>query len=76
MTLLEQIQMRLRDLPPEKQGEVLDFITFLQLRTASNSRPAASRSLRRHPAFGSWRGRKVNALEYEQKLRAEWDQRP
>ena len=76
MTLLEQIQMRLLELPSERQGEVLDFITFLQLYTVPQSRPAASRSLRRHPAFGSWRGRKVNALEYEQKLRAEWDQRP
>ena len=76
MTLLEQIQMRLRDLPPEKQGEVLDFITFLQLCTVSPSRPETARSLRKHPAFGSWRGRKINALEYEQKLRAEWDQRP
>jgi hypothetical protein len=30
MTLLEQIQNQLRQLPPEKQGEVLDFVSFLQ----------------------------------------------
>jgi len=30
MTLLEQIQQNLLRLPPEKQGEVLDFIVFLQ----------------------------------------------
>src|SRR6266508_267012 len=32
MTLLEQIEEQLRVLPPEKQEEVLDFITFLQQR--------------------------------------------
>ena len=31
MTLLEQIQQQLRTLPPEKQGEVLDYITFLKM---------------------------------------------
>jgi len=30
MTLLEQIEKQIRVLPPEKQVEVLDFITFLQ----------------------------------------------
>ena len=30
MTLLEQIEEQLRVLPPEKQEEVLDFITFLR----------------------------------------------
>jgi hypothetical protein len=29
MTLLEQIESQLRQLPPEKQHEVLDFITSL-----------------------------------------------
>ncbi|MEW5830092.1 MAG: DUF2281 domain-containing protein [Chloroflexota bacterium] len=43
MTLLEQIEKQLRVLPPEKQGEVLDFITFLQERTRSaQSIPAES----------------------------------
>jgi hypothetical protein len=32
MTLMEQIQKQIRQLPPESQREVLDFITFLQLR--------------------------------------------
>lgn len=72
MTLLEQIQQQLRSLPPEKQSEVLDFVSFLQQK-AAQSQPAQRRSLRKHPAFGSWRGRKINALEYEQNLRAEWD---
>ncbi len=73
MTLLEQIQSQLRQLPPEKQSEVLDFVTFLQHRLALSPRPALGRSLRKHTAFGSWRGRNINALEYQQKLRAEWD---
>jgi len=33
MTLLEEIQQRLNNLPLEKQSEVLDFITFLQQRS-------------------------------------------
>ena len=32
MTLTEQIQQQAGTLPPEKQSEVLDFITFLQQR--------------------------------------------
>jgi hypothetical protein len=32
MTLAEQIQYQLNDLPPEKQVEVLDFIAFLRQR--------------------------------------------
>ncbi len=35
MTLTEQIQKQLNKLPPEKQSEVLDFITFLQERARS-----------------------------------------
>jgi len=75
MTLAEQIQKYVNQLPPEKQSEVLDFVTFLQKRVGV-SQPARRRSLRRHPAFGSWRGRKIDALAYEQTLRAEWDSRP
>jgi len=75
MTLLEQIQSQLRQLPPEKQSEVLDFVTFLQQRLGVSSQPAKGRSLRQHPAFGSWRGRKIDALKYQHNLRAEWDSR-
>ena len=41
MTLLEEIQRRLTNLPPEKQSEVLDFIAFLQerARLAVNPEP-------------------------------------
>ena len=31
---------------------------------------------RNDPAFGSWKNRDVNAVEYQRKLRAEWDERP
>jgi hypothetical protein len=75
MTLAEQIQKYVDQLPPEKQSEVLDFVAFLQKRLAA-SQPARRRSLRKHPAFGSWRGRKIDALAYEQALRAEWDSHP
>ena len=30
---------------------------------------------RKHPAFGSWKGPKVDSVEYQRKLRAEWDHR-
>jgi hypothetical protein len=74
MTLLEQIQQQLRNLPPEKQMEVLDFVTFLQQRAAAAGQPGKSRSLREHPAFGSWGERNIDALAYQQTLRAEWDE--
>lgn len=72
MTLLEQIQQQIRRLPPEKQKEVLDFAIFLQKQLASK-RLAKMDTLRKHPAFGSWRGRNIDALKYQQTLRAEWD---
>lgn len=75
MTLLEEIQSQLTKLPPEKQSEVLDFVTFLRERVTTR-RPIPGRSLRQHPAFGSWRGRGLDALDYEQSLRTEWDARP
>ena len=74
MILAEQIQNQVRQLPPEKQGEVLDFVIFLQ-KQAAISRPIQGRPLRKHPAFGSWRERKIDSLAYEQQLRSEWDSR-
>jgi len=71
MTLLEQIEKQLRVLPPEKQAEVLDFITFLQQR-AGVSASTKQRSLKKHAAFGSWKHRKIDAIKYQQDLRAEW----
>jgi hypothetical protein len=68
MTLLEQIEKEIRVLPPEKQAEVLDFITFLQQR-AGVSQLGKHRSLKQHPAFGSWRHRKIDAVKYQQNLR-------
>ena len=74
MTLLEQIQQQVRQLPPEKQTEVLNFTAFLRQQLVHMRRPR-SRSLRQHPAFGSWRERQIDALHYQQTLRAEWDPR-
>jgi len=71
MTLLEQIEKQLRVLPPEKQNEALDFIKFLA-HQAGIPQPAKQRSLKKHAAFGSWKHRNINAIEYQQKLRAEW----
>jgi len=75
MTLLEQIQNQLRQLPLEKQGEVLDFVSFLQQQLTVAPQRAKQRFLRKHPAFGSWRGRKIDALKYQHDLRSEWDER-
>lgn len=71
MTLLEQIEKEIRVLPPEKQAEVLDFITFLQQRAGASS-PAKHRSLKKHAAFGSWKYRNIDAVKYQQNMRAEW----
>ena len=71
MTLLEQIEREVRVLPPEKQEEVLDFITFLQQRSGV-TQPARRRSLKKHAAFGSWKHRKIDAVQYQKNIRAEW----
>jgi hypothetical protein len=65
MTIAEQIQRYVNQLPPERQTEVLDFVAFLQKQVAT-SQPAKQHTLREHPAFGSWRNRKIDALAYEQ----------
>jgi len=70
MTLLEQIEKQLSALPPEKQSEVLDFITFLQQRVSA-LQPIKHRSLKKHSAFGSWKNRKIDAVKYQQSLRGE-----
>jgi len=75
MTLLEQIQNQLRQLPPEKQSEVLDFVSFLRQQRTTAPQRAQQRPLRQHPAFGSWRGRQIDALRYQHNLRSEWDER-
>ncbi|MEW6285040.1 MAG: DUF2281 domain-containing protein [Chloroflexota bacterium] len=71
MTLLEQIEKQLSSLPPEKQSEVLDFIAFLQQRM-KDSQPVKRRSLKEHAAFGLWKNRNIDAVKYQQSLRAEW----
>ncbi len=72
MTLTEQIQKQVKALPPEKQSEVLDFVTFLQ-QQAEPSQSVKQHSLKKHAAFGSWKNRKIDAVQYQQNLRAEWD---
>ncbi len=72
MTRIEQIQQQLKLLPPEKQNEVMDFIAFLQQRIASKQ-SKKQKSLRTHPAFGSWSERNIDALRYQDSIRAEWD---
>jgi len=71
MTLIEQIEKQLHGLPTEKQTEVLEFILFLQQRAAMS--PKAKRpTLKKHPAFGAWQARQIDALAYQQDIRAEW----
>ena len=71
MSLLEEIEKQLNDLPLEKQDEVLDFIAFLRQRTAT-SQKEKQRSLKKHPAFGAWQNRHIDAIAYQQEIRAEW----
>lgn len=73
MTLLEQLQKEIQHLPLEKQGEALEFIRSLQKK--SRPKPTGKISLRKHPAYGLWRGRNINALDYQQKVRTEWETR-
>jgi hypothetical protein len=41
MTLMEQVQEQMKQLPPDKQSEVLDFVTFLQGRVQAAQSAAA-----------------------------------
>ena len=70
MTLLEQIEKQLSALPPEKQEEVMDFIVFLQQQVGA-SQTVKHTSLKKHAAFGSWKQRQIDAIKYQQTLRAE-----
>lgn len=72
MSLLEQIEKQVITLPAEKQNEVLNFILFLQQQSKS-SKLLTQESLKNHAAFGAWQGRNINALEYEENLRSEWE---
>lgn len=71
MTLLEQLQKELLRLPLKKQGEVLDFILFLQ--NQNTLKHQMKIPLRKHPTFSSWRGRNIDALEYQTYLRSQWE---
>jgi hypothetical protein len=46
MTLMEQIQEQMKQLSPEKQSEVLDFVTFL-LGRAQSARSASAEEKRK-----------------------------
>jgi len=73
MSRLEDIQHLLRELPPEMQLKVLDFVSSLQRQLAPAQHATRAHSLREDPAFGSWTPHKVDALEYQQALRSEWE---
>jgi hypothetical protein len=75
MTLLEKLQKQVKQLPPEQQQEVLDFVEFLSERTV-RAHAERVRSLHTHPAFGSWRARQIDGLRYQRAMRAEWDTHP
>ena len=78
MSLAENIQEHLSALDQQRQAEVMDFILFLEQRQGSSKNSKKQRkskklSLSSHPAFGSWKGRGIDSLVYEQNLRSEWE---
>ncbi len=75
MDAVEKIHEQVSLLPPEKQREVLDFVRFLQQQGAAEPRSTSPKVLSRHPGFGAWRGRDIDALAYQQARRSEWDDR-
>ena len=75
MATIKQIQDQLLQLPPDKQREVLDFVSFLQQQLATKPEGLKQSSLRQHPAVGSWRTRNIDALNYQHIIRSEWDER-
>ena len=76
MTVLEALQKRVEQLPPAQQREVLDFAEFLAQRANPIEAELQPRSLRSHPAFGIWSERAIDALSYQETLRAAWDDQP
>lgn len=75
MTVLEALQAQVKQLPPAQQREVLDFAAFLAQRIGQRTPKDKLHSLHSHPAFGAWREREIDALGYQEALRAEWDDR-
>jgi Protein of unknown function (DUF2281) len=71
MTILDQINEKLKNVPPAIAQEVLDFVEFLE----AKHRPKASDKriedfvgvLRDSPVFED------DAVEIQRKMRAEWD---
>ena len=78
---VEQVFQAAQQLSPTEQLELIQIISQALRRTVAKSEMEANRtaqesglrSLRQHPAFGAWRDRQIDALEYEQALRTEWD---
>jgi hypothetical protein len=76
MTLVEQIQKQLGELPPEKQSEVLDFVTFLRgrVQSARSASAEAEHRLRLKKAFetlaelGTFAGI-ADPLEWQRQIR-------
>ena len=64
MSTVERITAKARELPPEKQKEVLDFIEFL------GSRGTARRPLR--DVYGLWKGVTVSAEDIDEVRREMW----
>ncbi len=70
------------DLPPEQIEVLAAYCREERISRAEAVRRAVSqflpttakpkRSLSQHPAFGSWKKRKIDALEYQRRLRSEW----
>lgn len=77
---VERVFQAAQQLSPTEQLELIQAISQALRRTVAKSEmetnltaQESGRSLRQHPAFGVWRDRQIDALEYEQALRAEWD---
>ncbi|MFQ5858795.1 MAG: DUF2281 domain-containing protein [Anaerolineae bacterium] len=72
----EQVMREFSALPPMAQQEVIDFITFLRIRYAQESRDVNGRpDLRDEPFVGMWRDRTdmTDSSEWVRTLRKhEW----
>lgn len=72
MTIEENILLQLKKLSPEQRVQVLELIARLLKNEGEAGSPSRSASLKAYPAFGSWKERNIDALEYQQQLRDEW----
>ena len=78
MTWYDDVMRTIIDLPSEHLERLDSWCRRENISRAEGVRRAIAEHIQRHRmdssrAFGLWRGRRVDALEYQRRLRGEWE---